>query len=80
VAFGVECAVSRTGSCCDDEAMERYIGSLKYEWTKHENFENLAAIGLSVFTYIKAFYNAEEVPGTVSYKCLKQLEAEVVAA
>jgi putative transposase len=81
--LGIECSMSRSGSCYDNAVMERFFWSLKHEWTKHEHFENLAAARLSVFKYIETFYNAERLHQTLGYKSPNQFEAEyapVVAA
>lgn len=81
--LGIACSMSRSGSCYDNAVMERFFWSLKHEWTKHENFENLAAARLSVFKYIETFYNAERLHQTLGYKSPNQFEAEyapVVAA
>jgi len=81
--LGIECSMSRTGSCYDNAAMERFFWSLKHEWTKHESFENLAAAHWSVFKYIETFYNTERLHQTLGYKSPDKFEAEyapVVAA
>jgi putative transposase len=81
--LGIECSMSRAGSCYDNAAMERFFWSLKHEWTKHENFENLAAARLSVFKYIETFYNTERLHQTLGYKSPNQFEADhapVIAA
>jgi len=81
--LGIECSMSRAGECYDNAVMERFFWSLKHEWTKHENFENLAAAHLSVFKYIETFYNAERLHQTLGYKSPEKFEAEyapVVAA
>ena len=44
--LGIECSMSRRGLCYDNAAMERFFWSLKHEWTKHEQFENLAVVRL----------------------------------
>jgi putative transposase len=81
--LGIECSMSRAGSCYDNAVMERFFWSLKHEWTKHEHFENLAATRLSVFKYIETFYNTERLHQTLGYKPPEKFEAEyapVVAA
>ena len=63
--------------------MERFIWSLKHEWTKHESFENLDEARLSVFEYIEAFYNRERIHQALGYLTPDQFEAkhaQVVAA
>jgi putative transposase len=81
--LGIECSMSRAGSCYDNAVMERFFWSLKHEWTKHEHFENLAAARLSVFKYIETFYNSDRLHQTLGYKSPDKFEAEyapVVAA
>jgi len=81
--LGIECSMSRRGSCYDNAVMERFFWSLKHECTKHEHFENLAAARLSVFKYIETFYNTERLHQSLGYKSPDQFEAEyapVVAA
>jgi putative transposase len=81
--LGIECSMSRSGSCYDNAVMERFFWSLKHEWSNHEQFENLAAARLSVFKYIETFYNTERLHQTLGYKSPNQFEAEyapVVAA
>jgi len=81
--LGIECSMSRRGSCYDNAVMERFFWSLKHEWTKHEEFENLAAARLSVFKYIETFYNHERLHQALGYKSPDKFEAEyapVVAA
>jgi putative transposase len=81
--LGIECSMSRSGSCYDNAVMERFFWSLKHEWTKHEHLENLAAARLSVFKYIETFYNTQRLHQTLGYKSPNQFEAEyapVVAA
>jgi putative transposase len=74
--LGIECSMSRSGSCYDNAVMERFFWSLKHEWTKHENFENLAAAHLSVFKYIETFYNPERLHQTLGYKSPNQFETD----
>jgi putative transposase len=74
--LGIECSMSRTGSCYDNAAMERFFWSLKHEWTNHESFENLAAAKLSVFKYIETFYNSVRLHQTLDYQSPNQFEAD----
>jgi putative transposase len=74
--LGIECSMSRAGSCYDNAVMERFFWSLKHEWTKHEHFENLEAARLSVFNYIETFYNAERLHQTLGYNSPDKFEAE----
>jgi putative transposase len=81
--LGIECSMSRSGSCYDNAVAERFFWSLKHEWTNHESYENLEAARLSVFKYIETFYNTERLHQTLGYKSPDKFEAEyapVVAA
>lgn len=81
--LGIECSMSRTGDCYDNAVAERFFWSLKHEWTKHQQFENLAAARLSVFKYIETFYNTQRLHQSLGYKSPEKFEAEyapVVAA
>lgn len=74
--LGIECSMSHTGSCYDNAAMERFFWSLKYEWTNHESFGNLADARLSVFKYIETFYNPVRLHQTLGYQSPNQFEAD----
>ncbi len=74
--LGIECSMSRTGSCYDNAAMERFFWSLKHEWTNHESFANLATARLSVFKYIETFYNQVRLHQTLGYQSPNQFEAD----
>ena len=45
----ITCSMSRTGCCYDNAVVERFFWSLKHEWTKFEEFENLDQARMSVF-------------------------------
>jgi putative transposase len=79
-ALGIECSMSRTGSCYDNAVMERFFWSLKHEWTNHESFENLHEARLSVFKYIQTFYNPVRLHQTLGYQSPNQFEAEQAPA
>jgi putative transposase len=74
--LGIECSMSRTGNCYDNAAMERFFWSLKHEWTKHEQFDDLQDARLSVFKYIETFYNPVRLHQTLDYQSPNQYEAE----
>lgn len=74
--LGIACSMSRTGSCYDNAAMERFFWSLKHEWTNHEAFHDLADARLSVFKYIETFYNPVRLHQTLGYKSPNQYEAD----
>jgi putative transposase len=74
--FGIECSMSRTGNCYDNAVAERFFWSLKHEWTKHHQYDNLESTRLSVFKYIEVFYNRQRLHQTLGYKTPLQFEAE----
>lgn len=81
--LGITCSMSRRGDCYDNAAMERFFWSLKHEWVKHEEYQDLSSARLSVFKYIETFYNSERIHQTLEYLSPNQYEAEnapVVAA
>ena len=76
----ISCSMSRTGCCYDNAVVERFFWSLKHEWTKFEEFENLAAARASVFKYIEAFYNSERIHQTLDYQTPEEVERKYNAA
>lgn len=74
--LGIACSMSRSGSCYDNAAMERFFWSLKHEWTNHESFHDLADARLSVFKYLETFYNPVRLHQTLGYKSPNQHEAD----
>ena len=72
--LGITCSMSRTGCCYDNAVMERFFWSLKHEWTKHEEYADLAAARLSVFRYIETFYNSTRLHQTLNYQSPDQFE------
>jgi len=76
----ITCSMSRTGCCYDNAVMERFFWSLKHEWTKFEEFENLDGARLSVFKYIETFYNSERIHQTLEYQTPDEVERKYRAA
>ena len=72
--------MSRTGCCYDNAVVERFFWSLKHEWTKFEEFENLDDARLSVFKYIETFYNSERIHQTLEYQTPDEVERKYHAA
>jgi putative transposase len=56
--------------------MERFLWSLKHEWTNHERSANLEEGRLSVFKYIETFYNPVRLHQTLGYLSPNEYEAE----
>ena len=76
----ITCSMSRTGCCYDNAVVERFFWSLKHEWTKFEEFENLDQARMSVFKYIESFYNSERIHQTLEYQTPDEAERKYHAA
>ena len=66
--------MSRTGCCYDNAVVERFFWSLKHEWTKFEQFEDLDQARISIFKYIETFYNSERIHQTLEYQTPDEVE------
>ena len=53
----IECSMSRRGDCWDNAPMERFMNSLKNEWTNHHPYHDIDQVHHSLFEYIEIFYN-----------------------
>ena len=63
------------GDAYDNAVAERFFWSLKHEWTKHLQLDNLEHARLSVFKYIETFYNPVRIHQTLDYLSPNQYEA-----
>lgn len=75
-SMGIECSMSRPGSCHDNAVAERFFWSLKYEWTNHVTLTNLEDARRSVFEYIVTFYNSKRIHQALGYRTPDQFEAD----
>lgn len=78
--MNITCSMSRTGCCYDNAVVERFFWSLKHEWTKHQQYENLEEARLSVFKYIETFYNSKRIHQTLGYQTPDEFERKYHAA
>jgi len=76
----ITCSMSRTGCCYDNAVVERFFWSLKHEWTKFEEFENLDQARMSVFKYIEGFYNSKRIHQTLEFQTPDEAERKYRAA
>jgi len=76
----ITCSMSRAGCCYDNAVMERFFWSLKNEWTRHEQFENLEETRRSVFEYIETFYNTERIHQSLDYQTPEEFERNYAAS
>lgn len=66
-AHGIECSMSRRGDCWDNAPAERFMNSLKNEWTEHYAYRNVEEVHRSVFKYIEIFYNRARLHQALGY-------------
>ena len=76
----ITCSMSRTGCCYDNAVVERFFWSLKHEWAKFEQFEDLDQARMSIFKYIETFYNSERIHQTLEYQTPDEVERNYNAA
>lgn len=76
----ITCSMSRAGCCYDNAVMERFFWSLKQEWTRHRNYENMEEARMSVFKYIETFYNSKRIHQTLGYLTPDEFERKHRAA
>ena len=74
--MGLECSMSRPGSCHDNAVAERFVWSLKYEWTNHVTLTNLEDAWRSVFEYILTVYKSKRIHQALGYRTPDQFEAD----
>lgn len=72
---GIECSMSRRGDCWDNAPMERFMNSLKNEWTERRRYPTLEAARQSIFKYIEIFYNRRRRHQALGYITPAQFEA-----
>ena len=70
----ITCSMSRTGCCYDNAVVERFFWSLKHEWTKFQQFDDLDSARISIFKYIETFYNSERIHQTLEYQTPDEVE------
>lgn len=64
---GIECSMSRRGDCWDNAPMERFMASLKCEWTRHRRYATVEEVHQSVFKYVEIFYNRRRLHQALGY-------------
>ena len=69
----INCSMSRTGCCYDNAVVERFFWSLKHEWTKFQQFDDLDSARISIFKY-ETFYNSERIHQTLGYQTPDEVE------
>jgi len=74
-AHDIECSMSRRGNCWDNAPAERFMNSLKNEWTEHHSYQTVEEVHQSVFKYIEIFYNRERLHQALGYVTPVEFEA-----
>jgi len=75
---GIDCSMSRAGSCLDNAAMESWFATLKGELG--EDFETLHEAKRQLFDYIEAFYNRKRLHSAIGYVSPAEFERNARAA
>ena len=78
--MNIEWAMSRKGSCYDNDVAERFFWSIKHEWTNHAMLPDREAARRCLFEYIAKFYNPVRIHQTLNYKSPDQFEADHASA
>jgi transposase InsO family protein len=76
-ASGAVGSMSRKGNCYDNAVAESFFGSLKTEWTEHENYRSREQAEQSIFEYVEVFYNRQRRHSSLGYvsPCAYELAA-----
>ena len=75
-SMGIQCSMSRPGSCHDNTVAERFFWSLKYEWMNHVTLTDLEDARRNVFEYIVTFYNSKRIHQALGYRMPDRREAD----
>ena len=75
-SMGIQCSMSRPGSCHDNAVAERFFWSLKYEWKNHVELTDLEDARRNIFEYIVTFYNSKRIHQALGYRTPDQFEAD----
>lgn len=65
---GMIVSMSRRGDCYDNAVAERFMGSLKTEWTCHQQYQTQEQARGSIFEYIEVFYNRQRLHSSLGYQ------------
>jgi len=67
--------MSRKGNCWDNAVVKSFLGSLKNERIKKQNYKNREPAAADVADYITAFYNRSRRPGHIGGISPEEFEA-----
>lgn len=75
-----QCSMSQKGDCWDNAVVERFLGTLKREWTHDRQFPTRQEAKAAVIEYIEMFYNSHRRHSTLGYLSPNAFEAQAKVA
>lgn len=72
--YGMIASMSRSGNCYDNAYMESFFGTLKREWVHERRYRTRQEARLSIFEYVKVFYNRQRRHSALGYRSPEQYE------
>jgi transposase InsO family protein len=66
--------MSRKGNCWDNAVTESFFKSLKVEWVYNHNCQLRSEAELSIFYWIKSWYNKNRRHSTLGFKTINEFE------
>lgn len=72
--YGITQSMSRSGNCYDNAYMESFFGTLKTELVHGEKYHTRLEARLSIFEYVKMFYNRQRRHSALGYRSPEQYE------
>lgn len=76
---GMVASMSRKGDCWDNAVMERFIGTLKSEWTADQRYATRAAAQADVTVFMDMEYNGDREHSTLGYRTPREQERAAAA-
>jgi len=64
---GIVCSMSGQGECLANAVAERFLGSLKREWTAHQYYATRQEARDDMIAYIEMFYNSRRKHSYLGY-------------
>jgi len=72
--YGITQSMSRSGNCYDNAYVESFFGTLKTELVHGERYRSRLEARLSIFEYVKVFYNRQRRHSALGYRSPEQYE------
>jgi putative transposase len=72
--YGMTPSMSRSGNCYDNAYVESFFGTLKTELVHGERYRSRLEARLSIFEYVKVFYNRQRSHSALGYRSPEQYE------